>query len=46
MILEQLYLGCLSQASYLDSAERHGVRIELVVLTHVYAQHGAGCAAG
>lgn len=59
MILEQLYLGCLSQASYLiadeasgravvvdprrdiaeylDMARERGVRIELIVLTHVHA---------
>lgn len=59
MILEQLYLGCLSQASYLiadeasgravvvdprrdiaeyvDMARDRGVRIELIVLTHVHA---------
>ncbi|MDQ2728970.1 MAG: rhodanese-like domain-containing protein [Actinomycetota bacterium] len=59
MILEQLYLGCLSQASYLiadeasgravvvdprrdivaylDMAAQKGLRIELIVLTHVHA---------
>ena len=59
MFLEQFYLGCLSQASYLigdtgtgravvvdprrdveeyvETAERAGLRIELVVLTHVHA---------
>jgi glyoxylase-like metal-dependent hydrolase (beta-lactamase superfamily II)/rhodanese-related sulfurtransferase len=59
MILEQFYLSCLSQASYLigdtttgravvvdprrdieeyvEAAQRHGLRIELVVLTHVHA---------
>lgn len=59
MILEQFYLGCLSQASYfigdetsgraivvdprrdveeyIERAERDGLRIELVVLTHVHA---------
>lgn len=64
MILEQHYLGCLSQASYflcdpasgeaivvdprrdvdlyLERAERHGVRIREVVLTHVHADFVAG----
>lgn len=59
MILEQYYLSCLSQASYLvadptskravvvdprrdvqeylDDAEKQGLRIELVLLTHVHA---------
>ncbi|MDQ6837593.1 MAG: MBL fold metallo-hydrolase [Actinomycetota bacterium] len=59
MILAQLYLGCLSQASYLiadeasgravvidprrditeylSMAEAQGLRIELIVLTHVHA---------
>lgn len=64
MIVEQFYLGCLSQASYLvadeqsrralvvdprrdvedylAAAERLGVRIELVVLTHVHADFVPG----
>jgi hydroxyacylglutathione hydrolase len=64
MILEQFYLGCLSQASYLVADERsrravvvdprrdvqdylaaagaRGLRIELVVLTHVHADFVPG----
>ncbi len=64
MILEQLYLGCLSQASYLvgdeaagvaavvdprrdvdeylEQAERLGVRIEHVILTHFHADFVSG----
>lgn len=64
MIVEQFYLGCLSQASYLvadeasgraavvdprrdvqeylDAAERLGLRIELVLLTHVHADFVPG----
>ena len=64
MIIEQIYLGCLSQASYvvadeasgraavvdprrdvedyLRFASEHGLRIELVVLTHVHADFVPG----
>lgn len=64
MIVEQFYLGCLSQASYLvadeasgraavvdprrdvqeylDAARRLGLRIELVLLTHVHADFVPG----
>jgi hydroxyacylglutathione hydrolase len=62
VIVEQIYLDCLSQASYLvadsgravvvdprrdigvylQAAERLGVRIELVVLTHVHADFVPG----
>ncbi|MEM9042562.1 MAG: rhodanese-like domain-containing protein [Actinomycetota bacterium] len=62
MILEQHYLDCLSQASYLiadagravvvdprrdigvylDSARRHGVRIDLIIETHVHADFLSG----
>ena len=64
MILEQHYLGCLSQASYLigdessgravvvdprrdvgiylESAERHGLTIELVIETHFHADFLSG----
>ncbi|MGQ0464944.1 MAG: MBL fold metallo-hydrolase [Sporichthyaceae bacterium] len=64
MILDQYYLSCLSQASYLvadpvsrravvvdprrdvqeylDDAERQGLRIELVILTHVHADFVPG----
>ncbi|HEX7355894.1 MAG TPA: rhodanese-like domain-containing protein [Mycobacteriales bacterium] len=66
MIVEQFYLGCLSQASYLVADEvsgralvvdprrdiddyltyatEHGLRIELVVLTHVHADFVPGYA--
>ena len=64
MILEQHYLGCLSQASYLigdestgravvvdprrdvgvylESAEAHGLTIELVIETHFHADFLSG----
>lgn len=64
MLIEQFYLGCLSQASYLvadedsgravvvdprrdvdecvQTAERLGVTIELVILTHVHADFVPG----
>lgn len=64
MLIEQMYLGCLSQASYLVADEEsgramvvdprrdveeyltfageHGLRIELVVLTHVHADFVPG----
>lgn len=64
MILQQFYLACLSQASYLvadeasrravvvdprrdvgdylDAAQRQGLSIELVVLTHVHADFVPG----
>lgn len=64
MLLEQIYLGCLSQASYLvgdrqsgravvvdprrdideylQRSARHGLRIELIVLTHVHADFVPG----